>query len=531
MVSRRHEHRAGAGSVSTARGRREVLLVAAGIHTLDELSGARAILLAGDRIVWIGEPRRAPRADEVVDLGGAWITPSFVDAHVHATATGLAERGVDLADAGSVASVLARLRAHVDRHDDPIVLGGPWDDFGWPEGRPPTATEISDSAPGRTVVLHRVDAHSCVVDETTLAELPLDRLEGVDRDAEGLPTGWLREEASEAAWLHVRSRLPETQLAAARHKACAKAAALGIGSFHEMGHPGLSGLDDARAWAQGAWPVDVQVWWAELDASAGPRLGMRPGGDLFLDGSIGSSTAAVSAGYAGGGSGTLFHEDAAVRDFFVAATEAGTGAGVHAIGDRAIEQAIVALEAAGRVHGTGAVARCRHRLEHAEMPSREQVARLAALGVVASVQPVFDDYWGGGAQLYAARFGVRAASESNPLRWFTDAGVRLALGSDSTVTPLGPWDAVRAAERHRGGLGIPRLDALRAHTVGGRYVAGQGDVGALRLGARADLAVWDADPLEIPDPRDLRCLATVVAGGCAHGGLPLPPVAVQHGGS
>lgn len=502
-----------------------VLLVGAGVHTLDpggDAAPVRALLVDGERIAWTGRPEDAPPA-RAVDLGRAWITPAFVDAHVHGTATGLAASGVDLAGAGSVAEVLSRLRAHAAASGGGVLLGGPWDDFGWPEGRPPTAAEVSAAAPGRAVVLHRVDAHSCVVDEATLRQLPLERLEGVDRSPDGTPTGWLREEASERAWTLVRERLPAAQLAEARATTCARAAALGIASLHQMGHPGLSGLADTRAWARGEWVLDVQVWWAELDAVASAEEGLRPGGDLFLDGSIGSHTAAVSAGYRDGGHGQLFHDDDAVARFFDAATAAGRGAGVHAIGDRAIEQAVAALEAAARRHEAAAVAACRHRVEHVELPSRDHVRRLAALGAVASVQPAFDAAWGGPDGLYAARFGTDVGLASNPLRWFAEAGVPLAFGSDSTVTPLDPWGGVVAAERHRGGLGLDRRAAFSAHTLGGRYVAGQDGVGPLRAGARADLAVWDGDPLAVPDPRELRCLATVVGGGLAHGDLPLPP--------
>jgi predicted amidohydrolase YtcJ len=501
------------------------LLVAGTVHTLDAAAGAgiRGLVVQGDRITWTGaDPSAAPPSDHVVDLGGGVITPAFVDAHVHATATGLARAGVDLAGAGSAAECVDRVRRHAASDDAPVVLGGPWDDFGWPEGRPPDATELSAAAPGRTVLLTRVDAHASLVDDATLRALPLSALDGVDRDEHGAPTGLLREQASEAAQTLVRERLPASQRAAARSRACSLAAALGIGTLHEMGHPGLSGLDDATAWAAGTWPVEVLVWWAELDAAAGPAHGLRPGGDLFLDGSIGSGTAAVCGAYRdGSGSGTLFHDDEAVHAFFSAATAAGHGAGVHAIGGRAIEQAVAAIEAAALAHGAAAVRACRHRIEHVELPTRAQVARLAPLGVVVSVQPAFDAAWGGSEGMYAARFGASDALASNPLRWFAEEGVPMAFGSDSTVTPLDPWGAVAAAEQHRGGLGIDRMAALRAHTLGGRHVAGQHDVGPLRVGARADLAVWRNDPLRAAAPGESPCLATIVAGRSAHGDLPI----------
>lgn len=495
------------------------LLVAAGLHTLaPQLPGARALLLDGDRIAWVGNPADAPPADRTTDLGGAWITPAFVDAHVHATATGLEERAVDLAGASSLVEALELLRRHAASAPGPVVLGLRWDDAAWPEGRPPSAEEVAAAAPGRTVLLERVDAHSVVVDPGTLARLPLADLPGVAYGRDGAPTGWLAEQASGAARAVVNGALPPQQVAAARLAACRRAARLGIASLHEMGHPALFGLEDARAWAAGDWPVEVLVWWAELDAAAAPAHGLRPGGDLFLDGSIGSRTAAVSGGYRDGrDDGTLFHHDEQVAAFFAGCTAAGLGAGVHAIGDRAIEQAIGALESAAAALGTEAVRRCRHRVEHVELPRPDHLARMAALDVTASVQPAFDATWGGPDGLYARRFGVAAALASNPLAELHANGVRLAFGSDSTVTPLDPWGAVVAAERHGGGASLARADAFAAHVLGGRYVAGQDDVGALRTGFRADLAVWDDDPFGVEDPRALRCLATMVSGDVTFG--------------
>lgn len=503
-----------------------MLLIAGGVHTLappldrTQPPAVRALVLEGDRIAWVGPIAEAPPIEQVVDLGGAWVTPAFVDAHVHATATGLALTGVDLAGAASAAECLNRLARHAETHSDPVLIGTGWDDFAWPEQRPPRADQLAQAALGRTVLLIRVDGHSCLVDAGTLARLPLPQLEGVDRDADGEPTGLLRESASQAAQTLVHDLLPPARLSVARRAACERAAALGIGSLHEMGHPGLSGLEDAITWATEQWPIEVVTWWADLDPKPHPDL--RPGGDLFLDGSIGTGTAATMKRYRCGGvltRGELFHPDEAVTAFFGACTRAGRGGGVHAIGDRAIEQALRALEATASLAGLDAVRACRHRIEHVELPSKEQIRRMGRLGVVASVQPAFDAAWGGGDGLYAARFGSDAARDSNPFAWFACEGVRLAFGSDSTVTPLDPWGAVVAAELHRGGWALDRRAGLIAHTLGGRYVARQDHVGPLCPGARADFAVWSGDPLAVDDPRSLRCLATVTYGAAVHGEL------------
>jgi predicted amidohydrolase YtcJ len=499
------------------------LLVAAGVHTFAAADRSiRALLIDGETIAWAGgADDELPPARQVVDLGGSWITPAFVDAHVHATSTGLALIGLDLARCGSAAECIELVRQHAaSLPAGRLVVGTGWDDHTWPEGRPPSASELARAAGPRTVLLVRVDGHSCVVDPGTLDRLPLSELDGVDRDHAGAPTGWLREQASEAAQALVRSSLPTAQLAAARDETVRRAAELGIGTLHEMGHPGLSSLEDALAWAGGVWPVEVLVWWAELDLDVCRSHGLRPGGDLFLDGSIGTCTAATFVPYRCRDrhtTGTLFHADDAVAAFFTACTRAGVGAGVHAIGDRAVEQALGAIERAAEACGADAVRACRHRVEHAELATPDHMQRMARLGVVASMQPAFDAAWGGSDRLYAARFGVQAARETNAVGRFASADVPLAFSSDAPVTPLDPWGTVAACERHRGGWPLDRVQALAAHTIGGRYVAGQDAVGPLAPGMRADLAIWPDDPLRDEEPPRLPCLATVVRGVPIHG--------------
>jgi hypothetical protein len=475
---------------------RRVQLIVDGIHDPDATS-ARSVVVDGATIVWVGEdPDDAPPVDRVVTMPGAWVTPAFVDAHVHATATGLQLRGLDLRDVDSRGALLARLRAYAAEHDDDPLLGSGWQEDSWPDPRPPTSAEIAPVASGRRVQLDRVDGHSCLVDPSTLVEVAAHTDDGVDRDPHGRPTGWLRETAAQAARTLVWKTLSPSRLHAARTATVRHAVRLGVASLHEMGVPGLSSLDDALAWRSGDWDVDVQVWWADLDVDAALDRGLWPGGDLFLDGAIGSRTAAVSGGYRDGPAlGGLFHRDDDVADFFVRCTRAGVGGGVHAIGDEAIEQAVGAIEEAARHVDADALRACRHRIEHVELPRDDHARRMARLGVVASMQPAFDACWGGRDGLYARRFGPSVSLASNPFAALAAAGVPLAFGSDSTVTPMAPWAGVRAACTHRGGHSIDPHDALRAATLGGRWVARQSDVGSVRPGQGADLAVWDGDPL------------------------------------
>jgi predicted amidohydrolase YtcJ len=159
--------------------------------------------------------------------------------------------------------------------------------------------------------------------------------------------------------------------------------------------------------------------------------------------------------------------------------------------------------------GAAELAACRHRLEHVEMVSAQQAAQLAGWGVVASVQPQFDATWGGADGMYVQRLGAERGTRLNPFSKLAAAGMLLALGSDTPVTPVSPWDTVRAAVHHRtDGFGVSPRAAFTAHTRGGWRAAGVDDgvTGTLAPGAPATYAVWRAEELLVaaPDSRVQR---------------------------
>ena len=139
------------------------------------------------------------------------------------------------------------------------------------------------------------------------------------------------------------------------------------------------------------------------------------------------------------------------------------------------------------------------------MVTPEHAAVLGARGIVASVQPVFDAYWGGENGMYATRLGADRARALNPLALLASAGVSLALGSDSPVTPLDPWAGIRAAVHHRtAGSAISPRAAFAAATRGAWRAGGvrDGVAGTLVAGAPASYAVWDVDELVVSAPKD-----------------------------
>ncbi|MEW1748524.1 amidohydrolase [Streptomyces angustmyceticus] len=495
---------------------RTVLLRGGEVHSPAD-PFATAMVVEGDRVAWVGEEGAADSfaegVDEVVQLDGALVTPAFTDAHVHTTATGLALTGLDLVGVGTLSDALARIRAYADaRPADRILLGHGWDAGVWPEGRPPSRAELDEATGGRPLYLTRVDVHSAVVTTALLDLVP-----GI-RDREGFRDGApLTGAAHHAVRRSAYATVTPAQRAEAQAAALARAASLGIGSIHECAGPDISGEDDFTgllALAREGNGPRVVGYWAEVVTSAKDAERIRDlgalgaAGDLFADGSLGSHTAHLHAPYADAGHTGAAQLDAeAVAAHVAACTEAGLQAGFHAIGDAALTSVVAGARAAAERLGTARVRAARHRVEHAEMLTEETIAGFADLALTASVQPAFDAAWGGAEGMYAARLGAERAATLNPYAALLKAGVPLALGSDSPVTPLDPWGTVRAAVFHRTRAhGISARAAFTAHTRGGWRAIGRDDAGVLVPGAPADYAVWRTGDLivQAPDERVQR---------------------------
>ncbi|MFC9271473.1 amidohydrolase [Streptomyces zhihengii] len=521
---------------------RTVLLRGGEVHSPAD-PFATAMVVEKGHVAWVGSEGAAdafaPGVDEVVDLEGALVTPAFTDAHVHTTATGLALTGLDLSSAATLAEAAALVRAHArERTADRVLTGHGWDASRWPEARPPRRDELDELTGGRPLYLTRIDVHSAVVTTAMLDLVPGVRAMDGFRDGEPL-TGDAHHAVREAAYAAVSP----AQRADAQRAALRRAASLGIGTVHECGGPRISSEDDFTGLlelARNEPGPRVVGYWADRDVERALGLGAAgAAGDLFVDGSLGSHTACLHEPYADAPHTGTAHLDAGdVAAHVVACTEAGLQAGFHAIGDGALTAVADGLRAAAAKLGLARVRAARHRVEHAEMLTPETVAAFAEFGLTASVQPAFDAAWGGDDGMYAQRLGADRARTLNPYAALLRAGVPLAFGSDSPVTPLDPWGTVRAAAFHRTPAHrVSVRAAFTAHTRGGWRAVGRDDAGVLVPGAPADYALWSTGALVVQAPDDRvarwstdprsgtpglpdltpggelpRCLRTVVAG-------------------
>ena len=471
---------------------------------------ATAMLVDGDTVAWLGEDSAAAAhqdsADAIVDLRGALVTPGFVDAHVHTTSTGLTLTGLDLSMTTSLAEMLALLEKRARLLHGGVILGHGWDETRWADGRPPTRTEVDRASWGSVVYLSRIDVHSAAVSSALLAAVPGVRdLQGFDPDQP--VTQQAHHAVREAALASVTpSQRQEAQRVARDH-----AAGLGIVALHEMAGPSISGLDDlgdlTRMSAEERGPV-VYGYWGELAQQDGIEHARSAdayavGGDLSVDGALGSRTACLSSPYldAPHTHGARYLTTEEITEHVVRTTSAGLQAAFHCIGDAACQSAVDGFVAAAGELGVDRIRERGHRLEHAEMVSDAAIASMADLGIIASMQPMFDALWGNPEGMYERRLGRDRASAMNRIADLTTAGVAVALGSDSPVTSLGPWGAVRAAMLHHSAdQRVSARAAFSAHTRGGWRAVNRPDAGVLAPGAPAHYALWAVDEVVVQAP-------------------------------
>jgi len=473
---------------------------------------ATAILVDGDTIAWLGDDAAAASyrdvADEVVPLDGHLVTPGFVDAHVHATNTGILDSAVDLRSVTSAEELLDRVRIAAQANQGAPVIGHGWDESGWIDQRLPTRAELDRASWGSVVFLSRIDVHSALVSNPLIALCSnIAGDEGFGSEAR--MTG----QALARARRYVLDAMGGRMRHAAQQMFRANAASLGIVAVHEMANPSISSAEDLAdllALSDLEPGPLISGYWGVLADRSGidqaRELGaVGVGGDLLIDGALGSRTACLHQPYADDPmtSGNLFLNSDEIAEHFVAATHANIQAGFHVIGDRAGSVVTKAVQEAATTVGFERFRAMRHRLEHLEMVTEEEIAGLADHGIVASVQPGFQATWGGHGGMYEQRLGVDRVAGLN--RWATlaSAGMVMAFGSDAPVTPLGPWGAVHDATMHQDSdQRISVRAAFTAHTRAGWRAVG-GDGGVLEPGSPAHMVIWQAADVGVhaPDER------------------------------
>lgn len=483
-------------------------------HVLDWMlidSGRIAAVGCGD------PPGDLAESPVVLDLRPSTIIPALHDCHVHFMQTGLMEVDTDLSAATRFDEVLSILSDAAASYDGVLLRAHTFDPDLLPDGRYPTRLELDGVSRTVPILIKRRDGHSGVVNTAAweLIGVP-DDLEGVERDDSGDVAGTLREDAYTFAARKSESFLSREDRIECFRRAAALAAGRGIGVVHALAGSKAPGDRDVEILLdiQGDLPIDTVIYSQMEDVDRVAALGLtRIGGCLLLDGSFSSGTAALTEPYADGeGTGVLYYEEEHLTAFFRRAHERGLQLSVHALGGRAIDQAIRCYRAACG----GELGEARHRIEHCELPSDDHIAAIAATGIFPCVQPTFELMWGGPGGMIEKRLGATRAARTNPHRTMLAAGIPLAGGSDSYVTPMDSLLGIHSAvNRPNESERVSVFDAVGLFTSGAARVSfDESKRGTLEVGKEASFTVLDDDPFEVrPEAiRDIRVAALYIRG-------------------
>jgi predicted amidohydrolase YtcJ len=456
----------------------------------------------------------------VLDLNGKTVVPGMIDTHAHFLWAALSLAALDLSDAQDHSGLQAVIRQAV-AHTPP---GEPIFGMGFTEYALDTAKfgpiiqELDAVAPDKPVYLVGVTGHTSAANTRgmELLAFPAD-VPGVMRDADGKPNGLLVDRANNLAFDKFREFFGMDERAAKMvGRAIETAHSVGITTLHAL-EGGIAGKDKAAEELLAAvptLPLRFVFYYQTMDVDRVVELGLpRIGGCILLDGDVGPHTAALTEPYADDTEcyGTLYYAQEQVDAFVLEAHKAGLQVAMHAVGDAAIEQALDAYEAALDAYPRDDH---RHRIEHADLIRKDQIERVRRLGLGLAIQPPFNYFWPH--TEYCATLGEERAWQADPFRMMKDAGVLLAGGSDSTVTPLGPLIGVHAAVNHTNPAErLSVQEGLELYTTGAARIAFQEqDRGSLEAGKLGDFVVLAEDPFEVDPARivDIPVEMTVIGG-------------------
>jgi predicted amidohydrolase YtcJ len=518
------------------------LITGARVYTADPLRPwAQALLIEGDRIRFVGsdaEARAEAGAAEHLHLPGMLALPGFNDSHIHVDWGGDALHMLNLEGVSTIPALQERVRAYAEAHPATAWIEGTG--LGYEalvHDATPRAT-LDAAVRDRPVYLRAMDWHTAWANTNALERAAVLRGAAVPPpnevvlDATGTATGVLRERL---AFTLVERCIPtigederDRRLIDAMHYLNAQ----GITSVQNM-HGDLPlvtrflRLHAARRQTVRArfylrvredTPLEYLDEVADLARRHADGWNRVGGIKMFIDGVVEGKTAMLVAPYSdGSGDVGVPDMDPAAHQAFVARADAlGLQVATHAIGDRGVRATLDAY-AAVATHGGAR----RHRVEHIEVLHPDDVGRFAALGVIASMQPLhcaptIDPYL----TPYSELLGAARLPQAFMWRSLLESGARLAFGSDWPIVSPAVLQGLHVAVTRTNPAGEPAggyepqqcvtlAQALDAYSRGAAYAEfAEHEKGMLRPGLLADVTVLSHDPFR---DTGLSLLGTKVA--------------------
>ena len=489
------------------------------------------VILNQEYIVEVGKRDQVeiPPGAEVIDITGKTIMPGLIDSHCHFIKMGEEMiTKVPLNDTKSIEEALKRVEKRVaEANPGEWVLRKGWDEAKWPENRYITKEDLDPIAPNNPVMLTRICGHLVSINTKAMETAGITRetqdAEGgnVDKDEDGENTGVLRD----CKYL-VEDAIPQTSIDTmidGLRLASDRALSLGCTGVHDAGLYNRDIGVYKQAEKAGDLKVRSYIMLKGDAQDAAIKLGVHTGlGEdmvqlgpvkLMMDGSLGARTAALFDPYEDepSTSGLVLLKPEVLTENIVKAHNAGLQTATHAIGDLAVEYVLDSIQEALRRQP---IKNHRHRIEHCEITSAQQIERIKRLEIIPDMQPNFIGEWSGPGSMYNQRLGDKRERMSNQYRAMLDEGIKLAFGSDGMpFNPIyGVWSAVNHPIRENR---ITLEEAIMCYTLNSAYAGFQEDkTGSIEKGKLADITIFDGDLSEAPieEIRDHKCYMTLVNG-------------------
>lgn len=452
----------------------------------------------------------------LVNLEGKTVVPGFIDCNVHTVQNGLSSYCIHVG-ASQKADFIEKLSKITESYSEGELI--------WCVGYEDDSLnrwELDKISTRHPIIVSGMEFHATCVNTFAynMLALPLS-IPGIQKDSMGRPTGILKGEASGFARRKMNQKFVDDRL---RRRAASytvmEAAKYGITTMNAMEGGAFFSDKDIEAVSQFSKysPVELLIFPQIMETEEAAPFG-RIGGNIYIDGTIGSKTAAVFGGYADDAKngGMLYFTQEELNGFIGAAHERGLQIAVSCIGDRAIDMALNAFETAFLKWG---LKNHRHRIEFFVLPGKAQIKKAVALGIIISVRPNYDSLWGGKDGMYAKHIGQRYKN-CNPIQSIIKAGGIVAGGSEAPVTPLNPMLGIAGAVGHsQMSERVSVYEALKMYTVNAAYANFiENRAGRLTPGCDADLAVLDKNPLAA-DPKkisEIKTVMTVKKGNVIYG--------------
>nr|WP_276584450.1 amidohydrolase [Brevibacterium permense] len=487
----------------------------------------------------------SPEAEEI-NLGGRLMLPGFVDGHAHVIGTGEALGQAILWGVENLSEIHNRLAQwRAENPDSPRVYAMGWPHGAIPGGQPHRAM-LDDQYPDTPVYAVAYDYHSVWLNTAALNEVGItdetpDPLGGtIHRDDDGTATGFVDETAFHTIVAPFLDELADEATHARSLDLVQQAyRETGVTTSTDMGFNEADLNAFLAAEQDGRLTSRLKAYWrvnntgdaernlaqvaraAELAATISSPYLEVVGIKMIIDGTVDGCTAVLGAPYADGSTAEPIWPAEDLAPVVAAADANGLKVAMHAIGDEAVRIAISAVEHAISINGP--LPR-RHRIEHLEVVDRADVERLAALGITPSMQPVHSDP--ANAAFWRSQLGDDRADRGFPWPWMTEAGARLAFGTDSPTAAHPPLPNMFMAATRRSAdapelepniaeFALPLSEAIVHGSADSAWVCGAEDeVGRLRAGLLADFIVLDANVLDEPVETLLSAtVAITVLGG------------------